>query len=232
MKKMQAIPHHDRPREKIARGGAATLSDLELLTAVLGQGHRGGNVWLLARRLLAGFDKLGPHAGVQELAKIQGIGPAKAALLVAAMEFARRRIRPSGVKIREARDILPLIRHYADRRQEHFLATSVNGANEVIATRVVTVGTVNHSLVHAREVFAEPITDRAAMVILAHNHPSGSVRPSKSDFRVTRRMVEAGELLNIPVIDHIIFSHGDYYSFAENNWLAGQGQGPLPVFSG
>jgi DNA repair protein RadC len=112
-----------------------------------------------------------------------------------------------------------LIRHYADRKQEHVLVTSINGANEVIATRVITVGTVNHSIVHAREVFAEPITDRAAMIILAHNHPSGSVRPSKSDVKVTRRIADAGDLLNIPLIDHIIFSHGDYYSFAEHDWF-------------
>ena len=113
-------------------------------------------------------------------------------------------------------DVLPLIRHYADRKQEHFLCISLNGAKEVIATRTVSVGLVNKTQVHPREVFADPITDRASAVIVAHNHPSGALTPSKEDFEVTRQLKKAGETLGIRLLDHIIFNHNSYYNFLEN----------------
>jgi DNA repair protein RadC len=113
----------------------------------------------------------------------------------------------------------PWVRHYGDRRQEHFLCISLNGANEVITTRVVSVGLVNKTQVHPREVFAEPITDRASAVILAHNHPSGNLSPSKEDLQITRQLKEAGETLGITVLDHIIFSQKGHYSFLEQGEL-------------
>lgn len=107
----------------------------------------------------------------------------------------------------------------ADRKQEHFLCISLNGANEVIATRTISVGLVNKAQVHPREVFADPITDRAAAIIIAHNHPTGNVTPSKDDVEITRKLKAAGETLGIKVLDHIIFSHKGYYSFLESNEL-------------
>ena len=121
------------------------------------------------------------------------MGPAKATLILAALEFARRRIRPEGLKISFPPDILPLIRHFADRKQEHFLCVSLNGANEVIQTRVVSVGLVNKTQVHPREVFADPITDRASAVIVAHNHPAGGTSPSQEDREVTQQLKSAGK---------------------------------------
>jgi DNA repair protein RadC len=115
--------------------------------------------------------------------------------------------------------VLPLIRHYADRRQEHFLCVSLNGANEIIATRVVSVGLVNKTQVHPREVFADPITDRASAVIVAHNHPSGSLEPSKEDIDITGQLRSAGEILGIRLLDHVIFNSKGYYSFLEKGLI-------------
>jgi len=156
---------------------------------------------------------------VADLQRLEGVGPAKATVIAAALEFARRRIRPEGLKVKTPMDVLPLLRHYADRKQEHFLCISLNGANEVIKTRVVSVGLVNKTQVHPREVFADPITDRASAVILAHNHPSSDLTPSKEDVLITRQLKEAGETLGITLLDHIIFSQKGHYSFLENNEL-------------
>ena len=111
--------------------------------------------------------------------------------------------------------MLPLIRHYADRKQEHFLCVSLNGAQEVITTRVVSVGLADRAQVHPREVFADPITDRASAIIVAHNHPSGSLEPSKEDQEITRQLKAAGETLGIRLLDHIIFNNKGCYSFLE-----------------
>jgi DNA repair protein RadC len=110
-----------------------------------------------------------------------------------------------------------LIQHYADRKQEHFLCVSLNGFNEVMAVRVISVGLVNKTHVHPREVFSDPITDRASAVIVAHNHPSGRVEPSKEDIEITRQLKSAGEILGIKLLDHIIFNRTSYYSLLEKN---------------
>ncbi len=109
-------------------------------------------------------------------------------------------------------DVLPLIRHYADRKQEHFICISINGANEVITTRVVSVGLVNKTQVHPREVFADPITDRASAIIVAHNHPSGGLIPSKEDVEITKQLKSSGEILGLELLDHMIFNDKGYYS--------------------
>ncbi len=152
---------------------------------------------------------------MEELSAIEGMGPAKSALISAAMEFFRRRIKPEGLKISFPPDVLPLIRHYADRKQEHFICVSLNGANEVITTRVVSVGLVNKTQVHPREVFADPITDRASAIIVAHNHPAGGLTPSREDIQITKRLKAAGETLGIKLLDHMVFNHKGYYSFLE-----------------
>jgi DNA repair protein RadC len=156
---------------------------------------------------------------LESLKEIEGVGLAKATLIIAALELARRRIRPEGLKITFPTDVLPLITHFADRKQEHFICISINGANEVITTRVVSVGLVNKTQVHPREVFADPITDRASAISVAHNHPASSLMPSKEDIEVTQRLKAAGETLGIKLLDHIIFNHRGYYSFLEHGQL-------------
>ena len=214
MKRIQQLPEWDRPREKIRAKGPQALSDIELLAVLIGSGTRRHDVMSMAAAVLQVVDGC-LSAGVADLCSIPGMGTAKASIIVSALEFARRRIRPHGLKISFPPDVYPLIRHIADRRQEHFLCISLNGANEVIAIRTVSVGLVNRALVHPREVYADPITDRAAAVIVAHNHPSGNLCPSQDDLAVTRQLKEAGETLGIKLLDHLIFNQTSYYSLLE-----------------
>ena len=218
-KRIADLPKHDRPREKMQRKGAAALTDVELVAILLGFGIKGHDVMTVAKRIVRLVDAHHGRPDLADLQRLEGVGPAKATLIAASLEFARRRIRPEGIKIETPVDVLPLVRHYGDRRQEHFLCISLNGANEVITTRVVSVGLVNKTQVHPREVFAEPITDRASAVILAHNHPSGNLAPSKEDLQITQQLKEAGETLGITVLDHIIFSQKGHYSFLEQGEL-------------
>jgi len=207
-----------KPRERLAKYGAGKLTDEELVAVMLGSGMKGMPVYQLAKRVVGMLDKHGFEAGNgtgMRLNGISGIGTAKAALLEAALEFARRRLCPERRRITRPSDIVPYVTHYADRKQEHFLCLSLNGAHEIIALRVVSIGLVNSTVVHPREVYADPLTDRAASVICAHNHPSGNLEPSKEDEEITIRLKLAGETLGITLLDHIVFTVKGYYSFLE-----------------
>lgn len=220
MKKISDIPKQERPREKLQEKGAEALSDLELMAVLVGRGTEGHDVMSVAERILKTLDASQGKVNMEDLQQIEGVGPAKATLIAAALEFSRRRIRPEGLKISFPPDVLPLIQHYADRKQEHFLCVSLNGANEVIASRVVSVGLVNKTQVHPREVFADPITDRAAAIIAAHNHPTGDLMPSKEDREITKKLLTAAEVLGIRLLDHIIFNQKSYYSFLEHDEMS------------
>lgn len=213
------LPECERPREKLQQKGSEALSDLELMAILLGSGTKDHSVMKVAGRILKVLDGNPNQISLEELQKIEGVGPAKATLIAAALEFARRRIRPEGLRISTPADILPLVQHYADRKQEHFFCISINGANEVIKSRVVSVGLVNKTHVHPREVFADPITDRASAIIVAHNHPSGTLEPSDEDKEITVQLKTSGEILGIRLLDHIIFNHKSYYSFLEKGEL-------------
>ena len=213
------IPAHDRPREKLLRKGAAALSDQELLAVLLGQGTPGMDVMTLAGKLARVIDEKGLGIHAEDLTSFGGVGDAKATLILAAIEFARRRIKPEGAKIETPSDLLPHVRHYADRRQEHFLCASINGANEILNIRVVSIGLVDRTPVHPREVFAEALSDRASAIIVAHNHPSGGLEPSASDVEVTGQLKAAGAVMGISLLDHIIFNQRGYFSFLEAGQL-------------
>jgi DNA repair protein RadC len=204
-----------QPREKAAIYGIGRLSDLDLVQTLLGCGTRDRPVRQLAAEVLAVLEVGANRPEREALLRIPGMGNAKSTLICAALELARRLWLPERRRIRQPADVLPLIRHYADRNQELFICLSLNGAHEVIASRVVSVGLVNRSLVHPREVFAEPLMERATAVIVAHNHPSGCLDPSEDDREVTRRLRAAGELLGITLLDHLVFSADSYWSFAE-----------------
>lgn len=219
MRKIQDIPISDRPREKLLTKGASSLSDRELLAVILGSGSSAYGVTDLSTNVLKVVDSKNGGLTPEALIEIPGIGRAKSTLICAAIEFARRRIRPEGTKVREACDVFPLIRHFAEQKQEHFLCLSLNGAHEVIATRVVTIGLLNSSQVHPREVFSDPIKDRAASIIVAHNHPSGQLTESQEDLRITKILVEAGKLLGIKVLDHLIFCRTGYLSLSEKGLI-------------
>ncbi len=219
MKKIKDLPVQERPREKLLEKGAGALSDQELLAIILGKGSQKNDVLSLARLLIKTIDEKGIKVQAQDILDIDGIGEAKATTIAAAFEFVRRRIKPEGLKIKFPVDVLPLIQHYGDRKQEHFLCISINGANEVMNIRVVTIGLINKSQVHPREVFADVIAERASAVIVAHNHPNGELNPSNEDIAVTKSIKEAASVLGIGLLDHIIFNNKGYYSFVENNEL-------------
>jgi len=212
MKRIHDLPVNERPREKLMRSGAEALSDYELLAIILGSGSKGRDVLRLASEVVAKIDHSKAAVLAQDLSLISGLGVAKATAIVSALEFSRRRIAGDSVKIRAPEDVIPLIKHLADRKQETFICVSLNGAHEVIASRIVTIGLANVCQVHPREVFADPITDRACSVIVAHNHPSGDLTPSEQDFSVTKRLQAAAVILGINLLDHLIFSKRGYRS--------------------
>lgn len=214
-KSISDIPKQDRPREKLLRKGAAALSDQELLAVLLGKGTPGMDVLTLAGKLARVIDEKGLGVRTEDLTGFDGVGEAKATLILAAIEFARRRIKPEGAKIETPADLLPHVRHYADRKQEHFLCASINGANEILNIRVVSIGLIDRTPVHPREVFADALSDRASAIIVAHNHPSGGVQPSASDIEVTGQLKAAGSVVGIALLDHIIFNRSEYFSFLE-----------------
>ncbi|OGW33024.1 MAG: hypothetical protein A2X58_10415 [Nitrospirae bacterium GWC2_56_14] len=218
-KPIKQIPKQDRPREKLLAKGPRALSDQELLAVLLGKGTPQMDVMTLAAKVSRAIDEKGLDVQVDDLTGFEGVGDAKATLILAAIEFARRRIKPEGVKITTPADILPLIRHFADRKQEHFLAITINGANEVLNVRVVSIGLVDRTPVHPREVFADVVADRASGVIVAHNHPSGHLDPSTADMETTRQLRQAGEIMGIDLLDHIIFNRSSYFSFLESGRL-------------
>jgi len=219
MKKIKDLPLNERPREKLLAKGAKALADHELLAIILGKGSQKNDVLSLSRKIIKTIDKKGLNLQAKDIIEIDGIGEAKATAISAAFEFVRRRIKPEGLKIKFPVDVLPLIQHFGDRKQEHFLCISINGANEVMNVRVVTIGLVNKSHVHPRELFADVIEERASAVIIAHNHPNGDLKPSDEDIRITKRIKDASTILGISLLDHIIFSSKGYYSFLENDEL-------------
>lgn len=218
-KSIDQIPKHDRPREKLLTKGPGALSDQELLAVLLGKGSPRMDVMTLADKVVRVMDERGLDVRVDDLTSFEGIGQAKAALVLAAIEYARRRIKPEGLKITTPSDVLPLIRHFADRRQEHFLSITINGANEVLNVRVVSIGLVDRSPVHPREVFADALADRASGIVVAHNHPAGNLEPSQADLDITLQLRQAGEIMGIELLDHIVFNQNGYYSFLESGKL-------------
>lgn len=218
-KTIHDIPEADRPREKLLRNGAKSLSDQELLAVLLGKGTPGMDVMALAAKLMRLIDKKGLEVKSEDLSQFTGVGDAKASLILAAIEFARRRIKPEGAKIQTPADLVPHVRHYADRKQEHFLCATINGANEILNIRVVSIGLIDRSPVHPREVFADALSDRASAVIVAHNHPSGGLEPSPSDIDITAQLKAAGVIIGIELLDHIIFNRTGYFSFLEGGKL-------------
>ena len=206
-----SLPKEDRPRERLIQSGPEALSDDELLSVILVSGVRGKNVTSLARELLSKLDREKNIPPVEELGRIAGLGVSKACTVAAMLEFGRRKW-ASGQRIRNPGEIYSIIRHYADRRQERFICLSLNGAHEVLATRIVTIGLVNRTIVHPREVFADAISDRASAIAVAHNHPSGNVNPSGEDNEITGRLAAASVILGLNFLDHLIFSESSFFS--------------------
>ena len=213
------VPPEMRPREKLLNSGPASLSDKELLAILLNTGIKGKNVKKVADDLLGFLDRNKDNPSVKEISRLSGIGQAKACSIAAMLEFGRRRYGSFSARIKRPVDIYTLVRHYADRKQERFISLSLNGAHEVLAVRVVTIGLVNKTIVHPREVFADLIQDRAAAFCVAHNHPSGQLLNSKEDDEITERLQASAKILGLNFVDHIIFSETSFWSYKENGKL-------------
>ena len=197
----------DRPREKLARYGTARLSDLELLMAIIGSGNARADVGKIARQVLKLLRAKGGELSYDDLRGVVGLGEAKIPVILASLELARRYLLDSDQSIIDSPEkAVELLADIRDKKQEYFVCLTLDGANRLIAKRVVTIGTLTASLVHPREVFADAIADRAASIIVAHNHPSGSLRPRQADIVTTDRLKSAGELLGVPLINHLLIT--------------------------
>jgi DNA repair protein RadC len=215
-KTIKELPEHSRPREKLRERGAAALTDEELVAAIIGMGTAGIDVRAMSRNVVALIREHREAVRLEQLMSVPGMGLAKSGQILSSFELARRYLLSEAVRIQYAEDVLPLLSDIRDKPQEHFVCISLNGANEVIQKRVVTVGLLDKSLVHPRDVYADVITDRAAAVIFAHNHPSGNLQPSHEDIQAQIRLVEAAKILGIRVLDHVIVSRKGYFSFEES----------------
>ncbi|PIQ70676.1 hypothetical protein COV88_02855 [Candidatus Saccharibacteria bacterium CG11_big_fil_rev_8_21_14_0_20_41_19] len=205
MKRMQQIPNQDRPREKLQAKSAAALSDFELLQALIGSGNKQADVGKIAQNTLKLMQEFGADITYKQLQQVTGMGPARITEILAALELSRRFLIDSEQPIIDSPEkAVEQLADIRDKKQEHFVVMTLDGANRLIAKRIITIGTLTSSLVHPREVFADAITDRAASIIVAHNHPSGNPVASQDDINVSIRLQKVGEILGINMIDHLV----------------------------
>lgn len=209
-----SLKNTDLPREKLRKRGATALSDIELLQAVIGSGGKDNDFKQIAKNLNTIIQKLGAeNLTLDDVLAVKGIGDAKATIVFAALEFWRRRFTKSAAPFidspEKAAEQLNSIRQ---KKQEHFVLLTLDGARRLINNRVITIGTLTASLVHPREVYSYAIEDRAASIIVAHNHPSGMLDISESDRTVTNQLRQAGDILGIRLDDHIIVAGDDFVS--------------------
>ncbi|MGQ0537616.1 MAG: RadC family protein [Gemmatimonadaceae bacterium] len=235
---VRELAPHDRPRERLRRSGAAALSNVELLAIILGTGSAERSSLALAHELLAaasGSLRRLASSSVASITSIRGLGTARASIIHSALELGRRlalETRAEGALIRTPRDVyLAYAPRLEDLPVEEFHVAVLDSQQRFERDVLVTRGILNGSLVHPREVFREAIAERAASVILVHNHPSGDPMPSVNDRAVTDQLVLAGRVLDIPVQDHVVIGRGRYVSFVEAGLMPG-GAGPASIASG
>lgn len=223
---VKELPLDDRPREKLLMRGAQNLSDAELVAILLRTGKKGNSVIEIARELIQTEGNLAMLAtkSVDSLQKVSGIGKDKAATLAAAFELSRRILSQSkwfsDQKVTSPQDIadifIPLLR---DDNKERFIVVCLNSSNKIIKHETISIGNLNSSVVHPREIFKVAIDNSSASIILIHNHPSGNPEPSNEDISITKKIVESGKILDIPVFDHLIIAGETYTSFIEKRLI-------------
>jgi DNA repair protein RadC len=224
--RVKDLPLDDRPREKLLLRGSQSLSDAELLAILIRTGTKGKSVITISQELIAENENLAVLASKHpsHFIKKEGIGKDKAASILAAFEISRRILSQnknfSEKKITSPQDVaemfIPLLK---DELKEKFILICLNSANKIIKYDVISVGNLNSSIVHPREIFKAAIENSSASVILMHNHPSGNPEPSSEDISITKKLVEAGKMLDIPVFDHIILAGNSYTSFVEKRFI-------------
>ena len=219
------LPMSERPRERLQKHGPEALSSQELLALIIGRGVSKKSVMTIAQELLVKFGNIKAisQATIEELSQIKGIGFAKAAQIKACFELGKRQDLEPELKdfdIKDPQSVIKAIRtSIKDKAKEHFKLILLNTRNKIIGISTISIGTLNTSLVHPREVFKEAIIHNAMSVVLAHNHPSGDPEPSEDDLTITRRLVEAGKILGVEVIDHIIISKNGFFSFKDKGLM-------------
>ena len=219
MTALRDLHKDDKPREKLVAKGAQALKNDELMAILLGTGVQGKDVRKLSKEIVAlmdtGFDGL----SLQTLCDIHGLGLAKASQILASIELSKRYLIRSNKRITSAQDVYDELKSFSTKSQEHFLSITLDGASHIINIRTVFIGTLNQSLVHPREVFSDAIADRAAGIIIAHNHPSGTLEASRADISITQRLKEVSKLVGIELLDHVILSKHGFYSFSDEGLL-------------
>ena len=224
MSKLKEIPRIERPREKLISKGAQNLKDEELLAILLRTGREGKNVLELAKQVLRKYSKKRLlKLKYEDLTKIKGINSAKACTILAAQELVKRALKIGEETlpiIHSTKDVIAQSVYLRDRTREHLMTIYLNARNEMVWKKQSTfIGTLNASIVHPREIFAEALRQNAASIILVHNHPSGDPEPSQDDLEITKRLVEAGKIMGIDILDHIIITKSKVFSFKENKMI-------------
>jgi len=214
MSNIKNLPKHEQPREKLIEKGAINLRDSELMAILLRTGIEGKDVIKVSEEILQKFPKKKLLAlDYKKLSEIKGIGPGKACLLLAAFELTKRALEHEDNNlptINNAKDAVAQLQELRTAKKEHFVVLYLNARNQLIHKETISIGTLNASLVHPREVFKPAIDHLVASIIVAHNHPSGDAEPSRADEQLTGRLREAGKLIGIEVIDHIIITNKSY----------------------
>lgn len=219
MKSIRELHKHDKPREKLVAKGTRALKNDDLLAIVLGSGVQGKDVRKLAKEIICMLDSDFETLTLEKLCDIHGLGIAKASQILASIELSKRYLIQHSKRITSAEDVYHELKPFSTKSQEHFLVMTLDGASHIINTRTVFIGTLNQSLVHPREVFADAIADRAAGVIVAHNHPSGTLAASRADMQITQRLKEVAALVGIELLDHVILAKDGFYSFSDEGLL-------------
>lgn len=218
--KIKDIPKIDRPREKLLHYGPARLSDAELLAIIFGTGKRGESSLELARRILKnfGYNKFA-ETKTEDFKKIDKLGPVRLCQLLACLEIGKRIFNRKPDFIISPKEIWNDLKTERESKKEHFIVFYLDVRNKVIKKELVSIGTLNANLVHPREVFEPAVRHLAAQIILAHNHPSGDPQPSDDDLVMTNRLIKAGKLMGIEIIDHVIVVKDSYLSFKEKRFI-------------
>lgn len=220
MKTISQLHQIDKPRERLLKYGLSALKNYELIAILLGTGIQGKDVMKLSREIESLLNKDFETIDLEKLLKVHGLGKVKASQLISAVELSRRYlIKNQNTKITSPNDIYQELKAFKNKQQEYFLALYLDGANHLIDTKVITIGILNQSLVHPREVYSYAIEQRCASIIVAHNHPSGSLEASCEDINVTKRLKESGKILGIELLDHVIFTNDGFVSLKEEGVL-------------
>ncbi|MGE4443382.1 MAG: DNA repair protein RadC [Candidatus Altimarinota bacterium] len=209
-----------KPREKLEKYGVHYLSGSELVAVILGSGIAGIDVFQLSKKVFSVIEEKKEYLQFQDLLAIKGIGKVKAMQIMASFELAKRYFVKNEIQIKNLGDVLDEVKEYRSKKQEYFVTLTLDGAGRLLDKRVITIGLIDQTLVHPREVFSQAIEERAHSIIFVHNHPSNQKFPSPEDKEVTKNLLDAAEILGIQVLDHIIITKDDYFSFRENNILS------------